>query len=1663
MEPQSIEPQSIENIYPLSPMQQGMLFHTLYAPQSGVYFEQMTCELEGELDRDAFRGAWQRVMDRHGVLRTAFDWQNMDEPVQVVLRGLSLPLDEEDWRGIPEEEQTRRLDAFLTADRERGFDLATAPLLRLALFRVADRRHRLVWSHHHLLLDGWSMPLLFGEFFALYAAARQGRTLDLGEPRPFADYVAWLAAQELGAAETFWRRELAGFSAATPLGLELRRPRELSAREIYGSRQRFLDPEVSIALEEQARRLRVTPSTWLLGCWALLLARLSGEDDVLLGSVVAGRPPELPGVETMVGLFLNTLPVRLRPDPGASFEHWIQAAQAWLHEARPFEHTPLSQLQGWCDVPRGQPLFESLFVYENYPVGDGTGDGDGGGDDGGFDLALADYRVHEQTDLPLTLVAQPGETLRLELKIDRRRFDGAAAEELLDQLARLVEQSVEDPSRGVDTYDLLTPGALALLPDLGLDLEPGGGAAAPWIGEAVRRAATAAPLAIALEQGERKVDYRTLLDHAHTLAQDLRGEGVDLGTVVAVSGERSPGLVIAALGVFLSGGGLLLLEPRLPAERRRRMLELAGATVLLRPGAETEEADDGAASAMNTVLALDPTTGLVAGRAVEPAPDGPWPAPEGDAAYVVFTSGTLGEPKGIRGSHRGLAHFLDWQCGTFELGPGSDPGSDPGSEAAAGHRFAQLTGLSFDVVLRDIFTPLVSGATLCLPPAGLEVASHRLPEWLVEQRITALHTVPSVARAWLAGRGEEALAQSSLRFLFFAGEDLGDDLARAVRRLFGDGAEVVNLYGPSETTLAKCCFRVGADPEPGVQPIGRPMPGAQAWVETPAGRRCGIGEPGEIVLRTPYRSHGYLDDIAGEDTASDAPTGGGFGDDHRYRTGDRGRLRPDGGLDILGRLDEQVKIRGVRIEPEGVAAVLRRHPEVEAAAVVVREDVPGDPRLVAYVVPAPERAPTAGGRPRYVLPNNLAVVHLNKNETDYLYKEIFELQAYLRHGITLDPGAVVLDVGGNIGLFHLFAHEMSPGARIVSCEPNPTVHELLAQNTRLYGTDSRLLRVAVGAEPGEAEFTFFPGFAMLSGFHTDIDTEKETIKRYMAEQQAAGEADAEAMEALLDEADAILESRFERRTFPVEVRTLSQIMADEGLDHVDLLKVNVEKSELDVLRGIAEEDWPKIAQVVLEVDTEENLGPIVSLLEANGFDTVVMQDSLLSGTDLCYVYAAHPTSHYALVEEQGADDHLVPLVPLAAPFLGAEELSIHAREHLQDTALPAAWVVLETLPLTANGKLDRDALPEPASGREASRQAYVGPRDALELELVHIWEDILGVRPVGVLDDFFDLGGHSLLVAPLAGKIERQLGHNLSLTRLFQAPTVEKLAQALRAEGASEGSPVVALQGRGSRPPFFCAHPLGGSPLCYNALARRLGEEQPFYGFDALHRVHRRDGGEVVYPSLEAMAADYIEAMRRIQPRGPYRLGGWSFGGLVAFEIACQLRRRGEEVALLAIVDTQLPSFEVELPPVDDVTIIEELLGPDLDLSAEELRRLDPEARLEHLVQLGKKNQSLPPDYDLDSAREVLGIVRRNGALIQEWRPSAFDGTLTLFKAEGEGERAVGQASVGRWRALAGGGLELRTIHGPHRDLVFEPHVEILATELEACLEAVIEPLAVGS
>src|SRR5215510_6804166 len=392
----------VEGFYPLSPMQQGMLYHTLYAPESGTYMQQVSCTLKGELNVAAFERAWQQVIDRHPVLRSAFLWEKLKGPVQLVQRQVKLPLEQQDWQDLSPAQQETELEALLVADRARGFELAEAPLLRLFLLRLAPNAYQFIWSHHHILFDGWSVPLLLQEVFAFYEAGCRGETLKLDQPRPFRDYIVWLKQQDMSRAEAYWRKALAGFSTPTRLSLE----RVANGESGYAEEQVWLSAEQSEQVQRFARAQQVTVNTVVQGAWALLLSRYSGEEEVLFGATVSGRPAELAGVEQMVGLFINSLPVRVRVNGEAQAGTWLRELQAQVMELRQYEYSPLVEVQGWSDVKRGQNLFETFVVFENYPVAESLSRQK-------QSVTLEQLRISEQNSFALTLLSAPNASLRL--------------------------------------------------------------------------------------------------------------------------------------------------------------------------------------------------------------------------------------------------------------------------------------------------------------------------------------------------------------------------------------------------------------------------------------------------------------------------------------------------------------------------------------------------------------------------------------------------------------------------------------------------------------------------------------------------------------------------------------------------------------------------------------------------------------------------------------------------------------------------------------------------------------------------------------------------------------------------------------------------------------------------------------------------------------------------------------------------------------------------------------------------------------------------------------------------------------------------------------------------------------------------------------------------
>ncbi|HKH43059.1 MAG TPA: amino acid adenylation domain-containing protein, partial [Thermoanaerobaculia bacterium] len=863
--------------YPLAPLQEGLLLHSRMAPASGVYVNQVSCTLPEDLDPRRFRRAWETLVERHAVLRTAILWDGLDEPLQAVQRSVPLPWQELDWRGLPADEQRRRFGELRHRERHTPLPPDRAPLLRFALLRL-DGKFGFVWTFHHLLLDGWSVQLLVGELGLAYTALGEGREPALPPVRPFRDAIAWLRGQDLSQAEQFWRRELAGFTAATSLSLPA--GTEDGSAELMSG----LSRAVTADLQAWAARHRLTLQAVTLGAWAALLGRYSGEEDVVFGSVVSGRPATLSGVESMVGLFINTVPVRVRVRSGELLAPWLQEIQERRLALNDFEHTPLARIQRWSEVPAGAPLFETLHVFENYPIVDAGG------------LHIVDLRSDEATHYPVTLALTGGDQITLRLTVDRARIEETAALRLLHHLTLLLSGMAAARESRLGEIPLLSESERHHLwaewNDTALPEAPG---VVELFEAQARRTPEAVAVALAGDE-EAGLTYRELARRADGLARHLRSLGVGPEVPVGLCVEHIPELAVAVLGIFKSGGALLALDPAHPPARRAFLLEDAGVRVVV-----TQED-----------LTLPPGEGA------------PPPPASGDLAYLIYTSGTTGQPKAVQVEHGMLAATLASTRERFGF--------------AAGDRMPCLALPTFDISLFELLSPLLTGGTAVLFPLRPTLDVERLVDRLGE--LTCLHAVPALMRQIVDSFRRRRLSGERMRRVFVGGDVVPAELLEDLRETF-PAAEVWVLYGPTEGTILCAAHPVPPPPAPARSLLGRPLAGAVLHVCSTDGELLPVGVTGELWIGGTGVTRGYLgrEELTAERYVR-------RGSERFYRTGDRVRRMADGTLEFLGRLDQQVKVRGVRIEPGEIEAALATLPGVREAVVVAREDRSG---LVAYV------------------------------------------------------------------------------------------------------------------------------------------------------------------------------------------------------------------------------------------------------------------------------------------------------------------------------------------------------------------------------------------------------------------------------------------------------------------------------------------------------------------------------------------------------------------------------------------------------------------------------------------------------------------------------------------------------------------------------------------
>jgi amino acid adenylation domain-containing protein len=923
---------SPEEIYPLSSMQQGILFHSLINPAAGEYVEQFSAVLCCALDVRKFKRAWERTIERHPALRTSFAWEGLDEPLQVVHRRFSVPFELADWRGLSTGEQTRRFEAFTHAEQQTGtFDLTAAPLMRLFLFQIADEAYRFVWSFHDIVIDGWSAPLILQEVRASYEALRRGDDSALAPSYPYRDYIARLQGQDFTAAEAFWRKTLRGFTS--PTRLEMDRSAGTGEGRSYDRREVYLSAQVCTTLQGLARRHQITLNTFMQGAWASVLSRFAGEEDVVFGNVVSGRPPDLEGVEAIVGVFVNTLPVRVRIEFASSLLAWLKEIQAQQIEARQYEWSPLIQIQRWSDVPPGQSLFESILAFVNYPEAS-----DGFWEERVWYLQKSGY--------PFFVVVRPGAEMLLEITYDKSEFNCDTVERMLDYFREVLEQMATDLREPPSALPALTEAdrrrliewnrtTVALpLPDC-------------FQGQ-FESQVERTPEAIAVVCAGRSLTYAKLNERANRLARSLTQKGVGPETLVALLAERTIEFLIAVLGVFKAGGAYLPLEPLQPIRRTAQLVEQSGAAMVLAsdeylPILKHAFGEMPPAS-RPPIYSLDELAREQHSQSNLPPRSGP-----ANLAYVIYTSGSTGVPKGAMVEQRGMLNHLHAKI--IELGLTSQD------------CVAQTASQCFDISVWQFLAALLVGGRVHI--FGNEIAHNPalLLERVAAEEIAILETVPSLLHVMIeevAGRAGNQPEDLALRWMIPTGEALPTELCS---RWFSYYPRVplLNAYGPTECSDDVTHYRINQalPPELLNVPIGRPIPNIRLYVLDARGRQVPIKVAGELCVGGVGVGRGYLNDPA---RTAEVFTPDCFGPDagaRLYRTGDRARFLPDGNIEFLGRLDHQVKIRGFRIEPGEIETVLSQHASVRQCVVTVRPDQKGDKQLVAYVVAHAGQIPTS--------------------------------------------------------------------------------------------------------------------------------------------------------------------------------------------------------------------------------------------------------------------------------------------------------------------------------------------------------------------------------------------------------------------------------------------------------------------------------------------------------------------------------------------------------------------------------------------------------------------------------------------------------------------------------------------------------------------------------
>lgn len=1590
-----------------------------------------------DLDLERLNLAWQRLINRHEMLQAVV---LPDGQQQILVEVPPYEIEVLDLRGQSPQEVASQLEAVRERMSHQVLKADQWPLFEIRASRFGDQTVRLHISFDLLIADLWSLQIISRELSQLYQNPDTSMPpLELS----FRDYVL----AEVGFQDSelyrdsldYWRNRLATLSPAPELPLA-KNPGSITQprfRRLSGG----LDPVTWLRLKNRGTRAGLTPSGILLATFAEVLKVWSKNPLFTLNLTLFNRVPFHPQVNDIMGDFTSSILLEVNNYTQDTFEARAQRLQEQLW--KDLDHRYVSGVQVLRELTKTQEgasravmpvVFTSTLTQDSLRQNTFTLEG----------LGEVVYGITQTPQVWLDhQVSEQKGALVFNWDVVEELFPEGLLHDMFDAycglLQRLANQKESWQESWPETTQKLVPHAQlkqqAVINATEAPMSVG------MLHTLFAQQVSRRPHQPAVSYYNRTLTYEELYRRSNHVGHQLRQMGARPNTLVAVVMEKGWEQVVAVLGVLESGAAYLPVDPELPKERLWHLLE-HGEVKLVLTQSWLDENLEWPESVHR--LCVDNKDLM----SLNHQPLNPVQGPD-DLAYVIYTSGSTGLPKGVMINHRGAVNTIVDINQRFGVGPND--------------RVIALSSLSFDLSVYDIFGTLAAGGTIVISKASAVSDPAHWAELIVREKVTIWNSVPALMEMfveYVANRPE--VLPRSLRLILLSGDWIPVTLPDQIKGL-AKGIQVMCLGGATEASIWSILYPIETvDPAWKSIPYGRPMVNQRFHVLNEALEPCPVWVPGQLYIGGVGLAKGYWrDEEKTRASFFDHPRTG----ERLYRTGDLGCYLPDGNIEFLGREDFQVKIQGFRVELGEIEATLTQYPGVSASVVAAVGELGGNKRLAAYVVPKQEQGPTINEpqslmnekqredchqgqemlfdplerlefkqrQPGLRQKSDRSYIQLTKPELDEtLVKKYTARRSYrkfVKQPIPLEEFSRFL----NCLLQIEFEGLLLPKYRYASAG------SLYPIQTYLYIKPDRVKGVSAGT------YYYHPkehGLVLISAnAHVDRNTHK-SINRSIVDESAFSLF-------LIGQLSAITpiygEDSIHYAT--LEAGLMSQLLEMSGpACHIGLCQ-------------IGSLDFERIRHLFL---LEESHLFLHCLL---GGRIAANEDSFQG---LLRDAGEYRSLLQALQQEFPKEKHsaTIPIAssstsPLArqskSDGLHVDNLRSFLKEKLPEYMVPSAFVMLDALPLTPNGKVDRKALPDPdAIPLLLTRSAYVAPRDELEQTMVDIWQDLLGIKQVGIHDNFFELGGHSLLAVRLFVQIEKRLGKNLPLATLFQAATIEQLANILRRrEPSAPWSSLVAIQPNGSKQPFFCVHNLGGDVVSFADLARHLGPDQPFYGLQA----QGLDGKQPPHTQIGDMAAHYIKELRCLQPQGPYLLGGMCFGGMVAFEMAQQIQADGEDIALLALLDTPCPPFDSGY-----------YLRYRFDRFCRH-RRGQLHSLTRRLVRLIQHSYTALQYNASDSLSFALGkignVVRSysrhsrnannskvdcvNDRAMQRYVPQAYPGRATLFLASEPLIRYSPDPRLG-WLKLAAGGLEVRVVPGTHHTMLRQPHVWVLAEKLRTCI-----------